>query len=127
LVDEAWTDRKTRPRHGRGDDLPWEPTSLGGGVVTKPLRGRLGVPSPDEGASRHSPWAADAAFLLRVPFGAHRALPFPRGPLELLVLSGRGTIDGCPWRRGVSAVGPRLAELQVDEDLTFSGRWFGER
>ncbi|MFN8535658.1 MAG: hypothetical protein U0556_19135 [Dehalococcoidia bacterium] len=127
LIDQTWTTRKTRPCFVRSTDLPWRPSSLGYGIEEKRLRGVPGEPSVTDGPSNHSPWAADAAFLLRIPAGYRGPFPLWSGFLiELFVLSGEATIDEERWQRGGYTFGRPIGESTVTQDLVCYGRTFEE-
>jgi hypothetical protein len=127
LVDERWTTRKVRPMYVRTAELPWVRSSLGYGIDEKRIRGVPGAPSPSAGRSSHSPWAADAAFLLRIPAGYRGPFPLWSGFLvELMTLDGAAVVGERPWRRGVYAFGRPLGETTVERDLILYGRCFEE-
>jgi hypothetical protein len=73
----------------------------------------------------HSPWAAEAAFLLRLP--AAFAGEFPAWPgmlLEVLVLSGKARIAHDNWYRGCYAFGGPMGDCTVSAPLTLYCRSF---
>lgn len=125
LVDRLWNPRPVQPFLARSRDLPWEPSPLGGGIEVKRLRGEPGVRSATSGASVHSPWAADAAFLMRVPAGYAGDFPaWPDTILEVLVLDGRARIGGEDWHRGCYGFGHPRGPCRASEDLVFYARSF---
>lgn len=125
LVDARWSERRAQPLHVRGADLAWLASPLGGGIREKRLRGVPGQASPVWGSSSHSPWSADAAFLLRIPGGYHGPWPaWPGSAAECLVVSGSGASAEGPWERGCYTIGSALGPLAVDNDLVLYCRTF---
>jgi hypothetical protein len=125
LVDRLWNDREAQPMYVRTAGLPWTRSPIGYGVEEKRLRGVPGQRSTTSGATSASPWAADAAFLLKLPAGYRGPFPQWEGfQVELLALSGRATIDDQPWARGSYTFGALTGETEVDEDLVLYGRCF---
>ncbi|MCS7002956.1 MAG: hypothetical protein NZ518_08920 [Dehalococcoidia bacterium] len=127
LVDHLWNPREAQPLYIRTNELPWQPSSLGAGIAIKRLRGEPGVAAPARlgGPSRHSPWAADATFLLNIPAGYAGPAPAWDGfVLEALALSGRALLNGEPWQRGHYSFGCFTGHLSVTEDLTLYTRSF---
>jgi hypothetical protein len=125
LVDRVWSDRPVGPMHVAAGSVPWQPSSLGEGIEEQRLRGTPGHRSDIWGASRHSPWAADAAFLLKIPAGYRGQSPaWPETIVETLVLSGRGTVGDDEWSRGVYSIGVGGRTMDVSDTLTLYGRSF---
>jgi hypothetical protein len=126
-IDERWTTRKAQPMYVRTPELPWVRSTLGYGIHEKRIRGVPGEPSSVFGRSSHSPWAADAAFLLRIPAGYRGPFPLWSGFIvELMTLDGEATVGEQTWRRGVYAFGRPLGETAVERDLILYGRCFEE-
>lgn len=126
-VDRLWCDRPVEPLVVRSAALPWEPSGLSPLIELRRLRGEPGRPSAVAGASRHSPWAADAACLLRIRAGYDGELAlWPATRVEALATAGRATIAGRPWRRGCYCFGALAGAATVQEDLVLYLRCFAE-
>ena len=95
------------------------------GIEVKHLRGIPGERSPPFGARPHSPWGADAAFLLALPAGYAGPAPcWQDATLEVLVTSGRALLDGVDWFRGCYSFGGFVGECAVTERLEMYVRLF---
>lgn len=122
-VDRSWNDRPVEPLVVETRRMGWAP--LPGGLGIRRLRGEPGVPSAWSGASAHSPWAADAAFMLRLPAGWNGPAPaWPGTLLEVLATAGRATVGGRSWRRGCYSFGGFAGDCRVEEDLVLYCRGF---
>lgn len=119
LVDRRWNPRTVQPFVTASSKTPWESIAgHRGRLAFKRLRGSPGVRSEQSGASGHSPWAADSAFMLRIPAGF--AEPFPSWPdteLEVLVTRGHARIGAEDWYRGCYAFGAPAGLCTVEDDL----------
>jgi hypothetical protein len=127
-VDKRWNPHRTDPFIVRSDALGWRPAAFAPDVEVKPLRGNPGEPSPTDGPSEHSPWAADAAFIMRVKTGSRDEFPQPGGAIfEALVLDGRAEIGGAQWHRGCYSFGGLRGPCRIDADLVLYVRSFQGR
>ena len=125
LVDRLWNERKQSPQLIKSSDVPWTECSLGEGLEVKKLRGEPGRPSEGFGRQPHSPWGADAAFMMRIPTGFRGPLPqWPNTILEALATDGNAAIDGKIWRRGCYTFGQLLGHCNVTDALTLYVRAF---
>jgi hypothetical protein len=125
LIDQRWNPRPVQPFMVRSDSLPWVRSRLGYGIREKRLRGVPGEPARYGGRSAHSPWAADAAFLLALPAGYRGPFPLWSGFLvELFVLAGSATVEEVRWQRGSYTFGRPLGETVVTSELICYGRCF---
>lgn len=123
-IDRLWHARPD-PFVVRTSQGAWLPASLPGGISIQLLRGMPGVRSDNAGASVHSPWAADAAFLLRLPAGYDGEFPgWPGMLLEVLVLDGQATIGGAGWHRGCYGFDSPRGTCRVAAELTLYCRSF---
>lgn len=123
LVDRQWNPRPVQPFLAKSSEGAWDTGP--GGVGVKRLRGQPGVRSAHSGASSHSPWAADAAFMMRIEAGYDRRFPcWPETVLEVLVTAGRARIGGEPWHRGCYAFGAPDGTVEVEEDFVCYARAF---
>lgn len=127
LVDATWNPRPQRPLYVRAGDREWEPCDLDAGASVKRLRGTPGVPSATEGASPHSPWAADAACVLRLPAGRVAPAWWPETVVEWVVLDGNATAAGRTWERGDYFIGAPPADWEVRQPLEMYARTFSLR
>jgi hypothetical protein len=128
LVDRLWNPRAEQPLVLPTSDLPWQADSSHPGLSLRKLRGLPGVIDPVSGASAHSPWASDAAFILRIPGGFSGPFPvWPGFALEILVLGGRATVAGEPWHRGCYGFDALAGACEVSETLDIYVRSFAMR
>ncbi|TXS92027.1 hypothetical protein FV139_14980 [Parahaliea maris] len=127
LVDQLWNPRPVSPAIVNAQDLPWVNDEVNASCQVKLLRGAPGKLSQFSGVSDHSPWAAESAFILRVPAGYSGSFPsWPGFVLELLVIAGQATIDGDSWHRGCYGFDPQLGECTVQEPLEIYVRAFAD-
>jgi hypothetical protein len=125
LVDRLWNPRPVQPFIANGNARPWTADALHAGVELRCLRGTPGLRSEHSGACAHSPWAADAAFMLRLPAGFRGGFPgWPGFVLELLVVSGQATVAGESWHRGCYAFDGLAGDCEVRADLEVFARAF---
>lgn len=126
LVDRLWNPRPVQPLVVDVDAVAWQPAlQIAPGAALRPLRGAPGTRSTESGASAHSPWAADAAFVLRLPQGYDGSAPhWPGFELEVLVLAGRATVAGEPWHRGCYGFDAWRGRCVVHEPLELFVRAF---
>lgn len=118
LVDRDWHSRAVQPCLVHGGELAWEDAGLGGGILQRRLRGRPGQRADHYGARPHSPWGADAAWLLRLPAGYAGVFPaWPDTLLEVLVTAGRARVAGADWYRGCYAFDGLKGDCTVSEDF----------
>jgi hypothetical protein len=124
-VDRLWCDRPVEPLVVRSQELAWEPSGLSPLIDIRRLRGEPGQCSAVAGASRHSPWAADAACLLRIRGGFAGELKlWPGTEVEALATAGCATIAGRAWHRGCYCFGELAGHTSVSEDLVLYLRCF---
>lgn len=127
LVDRLWNPRPVQPLIFNIADMPWQQDVARPGIALRQLRGMPGKPSVHSGASAHSPWAADAAFVLRLDtdYGGE----FPNWPgyiLEVLVIAGQATIADDSWHRGCYGFDAIRGECRVAEALELFVRAFAQ-
>lgn len=123
-IDRLWHARPD-PFVIRAGERHWQAAVPAGGVEICLLRGQPGVRSDNAGATVHSPWAADAAFLLRLPEGYAGDLPsWPGMLLETLVLGGAASVDGTGWHRGCYGFDSPRGPCRVSAAMTVYCRSF---
>ena len=124
-VDRLWCNRPVEPLVVQSTGLPWEPSGLSPLIRMRRLRGEPGRASPVAGASGHSPWAADAACLLRIRAGFSGELVlWADTTVEVLAIGGQAMIAGRPWQRGCYCFGELGGPATVSEDLVLYLRSF---
>lgn len=127
-VDRMWNDGRTDPFLTSTATLAWTAAPAHQGIDIKPLRGMPGVASRTDGASMHSPWAADAAFMLRLPAGYDGPFPsWPGAALETLVTDGHARTESAEWYRGCYSFDGLAGRCRVDRDLVLYVRSFEGR
>jgi hypothetical protein len=125
LVDQRWNPRPVAPQVVRSDIERWTASGIDTALAWKLLRGTPGVRSVHSGASAHSPWAADAVFLIRIEAGFRGSFPaWPHTILECLVLEGSAECAGVSWQRGCYAFDGLRGSCRVDQTLTVYVRAF---
>jgi hypothetical protein len=125
LVDQRWNPRPVAPSIVRSNAAPWTPSELDAAIAYKLLRGTPGVRSIHSGASAHSPWAADAALLLKIEAGFHGTFPaWPRTALECLVAEGLAECAGVSWKRGCYTFDGLRGPVRVEQTLVVYVRAF---
>lgn len=125
LVDRLWNPRPVTPFIIGASSLQWH--TVRPGVAIRALRGQPGERSALFGASTHSPWAADAVFILRLDAGFDAPFPTWDGfVLELLTLDGRATIAAEEWYRGCYAFDGAYGRCVVGESLQMYVRAFAD-
>ncbi|MFV8819341.1 hypothetical protein [Haliea sp. E17] len=83
--------------------------------------------NPFSGASHHSPWASEAAFILQLPEGYCGDLPqWPGFVLEALVLGGQVMLDGESWHRGCYGIDTFVGACEVRETAEVYLRAFAD-
>ena len=128
LVDQLWNPRAVQPLVLHTLDLPWQVDSRHPEMTIRVLRGLPGAIDRLSGASVHSPWASDAAFMLRIPQGCSGQFPdWPGFELECLVLGGRATVAGTSWYRGCYGFNALSGHCDVSETLDLFVRAFAAR
>ncbi|MEO7386092.1 MAG: hypothetical protein ABIX37_04050 [Gammaproteobacteria bacterium] len=123
-IDRLWHVRPD-PFVVRAGEKPWQPADLHVGIEVQLLRGQPGIRSDNAGASVHSPWGAEAAFLLRLPAG--HAGDFPAWPgivIEALVVDGRARLGEVDWYRGCYGFDSLRGACHVSAALTLYCRSF---
>lgn len=125
LVDRLWNARPVQPFIVNLSSLAWEPLPGWPALAMRALRGKPGERSQHSGARQHSPWAADAALVLRLPVDYVGSFPhWPDFALETLVLTGKATIGGQVWHRGCYAFDALSGQCRVHELLEVYVRVF---
>jgi len=127
LVDRLWNPRPVQPLVMNVRDVSWQPDATQPGLALGLLRGVPGRKDPVSGASAHSPWGADAAFVLRLT--NEYTGPFPTWPgfmLEVLVIGGRAVVNGESWHRGCYGFDAVTGDCQVDGSVEIFVRCFAE-
>jgi len=127
LVDRLWNPRPVAPMVVNVGDVPWQRDAVRPGLELRRLRGVPGQRDDISGASSHSPWAADAAFVLRLTKEYEGAFPeWPGFVLEVLVIDGQATIGGQSWRRGCYGFDAVMGECRVPQSIDIFVRCFAQ-
>jgi hypothetical protein len=122
-VDRLWNDRPD-PYRRRADEGAFAPLG-NGGALFRPLRGSPGARAPHGGCSAHSPWAAEAVGILRLPAGYSGQFPaWPGFVAETLVTAGLAEAGGQAWFRGCYAFDGLRGGIRVSDTLDVYLRLF---
>ena len=127
LVDALWNPRPVSFMKVKSVGMDWQPSGLHPHIMVKPLRGEPGQNHPYFGATQHSPWGPDAAFVLKLNAGFEGKLPLWTDNLyEVFALEGQGTINDQPWQKGVYHFGRFVGDARIERDLICYVRSFAD-